>query len=126
MRDEKCTLICPANGLGPAFELLMDLCPGASVYYAGNMDYRGLAHADKLAQRYGKNIIPWRYGRADYELVISHGDYLLPDEKKNLAMHNDEFAALLSLMRKTGKTAPALPLVPLFAEDIRALLFTQA
>jgi len=119
-----CTLVCAAHGLNPALEHLLKLCTqsGAVIHYAGNMDYKGLTLADKVYLRFGKLFVPWRYGKADYELLFAGSDYLLPDDRKDLAMHNEELAALLSLLRKKGKSASSLPLVGLLAEDIRAML----
>jgi len=119
-----CTLVCASEGLNPALEHLLELCTqaGAVIYYAGNMDYKGLTLADKVFLRFGKAFIPWRYGRADYELLFAGNDYLLPDDRKDLAMHNEELASLLSLLRKKGKSASSLPLVGVLAEDIRAML----
>ena len=119
-----CTLMCAANGLNPALERLLELCTasGATIYYSGNMDYKGLTVADKVYLRFGKLFVPWRYGKADYELLFAGNDYLLPDDRKDLAMHNEELASLLSLLRKRGKSAPSFPLVGLLAEDIRAML----
>jgi len=120
----KCTLVCASEGLNPALERLLELCiqSGAVLYYAGNMDYKGLTLADKVFLRFGKAFIPWRYGRADYDLLFGGNDYLLPDDRKDLAMHNEELASLLSLLRKRGKSASSLPLVGVLAEDIRAML----
>jgi len=124
LRDLNCTLVCASDGLNPAMEQLLSTCIqyGATVYYSGNMDYKGLALADKVFLRFGKSFIPWRYGHADYELLFAGNDYLLPDDRKDLAMHNEELASLLSLLRKRGKTASSLPLVPVLAEDIKAIL----
>jgi len=124
LRGFNCTLLCAMDGLDAALERLLELFikSGAVLYYAGNMDYKGLAIADKIYLRFGKAFIPWRYGRADHELLFTGNDYLLPDDRKDLAMHNDELASLLSLLRKKGKTASSLPLVGLLAEDIRAML----
>jgi len=119
-----CTLVCAADGLNPALEQLLGLfvASGAVLYYAGNMDYKGLAQADKMFLRFGKAFKPWRYGKADYELMFTGGDYLLPDDRKDLAMHNEELASMLSLLRKRGKSASSLPLVSVLSEDVGALL----
>jgi len=119
-----CTVVCIMDGLNPALERVLELfiLSGAVLYYAGNMDYKGLTLADRVYLRFGKAFIPWRYGRADYELLFTGNDYLLPDDRKDLAMHNEELASLLSLLRKKGKSASSLPLVGLLAEDIFAIL----
>lgn len=119
-----CTLMCASQGLNSALEHLLELYSrsGTTIYYAGNMDYKGLTLADKVYLRFGKLFVPWRYGKADYELLFTGSDYLLPDDRKDLAMHNEELAALLSLLRKKGKSASSLPLVSLLAEDVRAML----
>ncbi|MCL2572533.1 MAG: TIGR02679 domain-containing protein [Defluviitaleaceae bacterium] len=119
-----CTLVCAMDGLNPALEYLLDqmILSGAVLYYAGNIDYKGLTLADKIYLRYGKSFIPWRYGRTDYELLFTGSDFLLPDDRKDLAMHNEELASLLSLLRKKGKSASSFPLVGVYAEDIMAIL----
>jgi len=124
LRGHNYTLICAVDGLSPALEQLLNLCTqsGALIYYAGNIDYKGLALADRIYLRYGKLFVPWRYGHTDYELLFTGNDYLLPDDRKDLAMHNETLASLLSLLRKKGKTASSLPLVPILAEDIKAML----
>ena len=124
LSGQNCTLVCAAQGLNPSLEQLLELCirSGAAIYYAGNMDYKGLTLADKVYLRFGKQFIPWRYGKADYELLFTGSDFLLPDDRKDLAMHNEELASLLSLLRKKGKSASSLPLVGLLVEDIRSML----
>ena len=124
LRDVNCTLVCSVGGGTPAFLYLLKMFRkgGAKMYYAGNLDYRGLSLADKLYLEFGKNFIPWHYSRTDYELVLAEGDSLLPDEKKGLAMHNEDLASLLSTMRKVGKTSSSMPLVELFVEDIKTMV----
>jgi len=119
-----CTLVCAMDGINPAFERLMEqfIQSGAALYYAGNMDYKGLTLADKVYLRFGRSFIPWRYGKADYELLFMGNDFLLPDDRKELAMHNEDLASLLSLLRKKGKSASSMPLVGVYAEDICAML----
>ena len=121
LRGTKCTIVCPMGGGMPAFTYLMKLllANGATLYYAGNLDYKGLLAADKLYLELGKSFVPWRYEREDYERILGETEALLPDEKKGLAMHNDVLASLLSHMRKVGKTASSMPLVPLLVEDIK-------
>jgi len=125
LKGLKCTIICPAcsSGFSAAFIYLLKYFRTADIplYYAGNMDYRGLEHADKLYVEFDKIFVPWRYSHEDYAHILSEGNVSLPDVKKNLAMHNDTLASLLSHMRKTGKTATSTPLIPLFCEDIKSL-----
>jgi len=122
LRDVNCTLVSPMGSHNPAFLLLLEqFCKqGDTLYYAGNMDYKGLAQADKLFLKFGKQFVPWRYSKEDYELTISAG--LLPDEKKSLSMHHDALALVLSQMRKKGRAADAMILVPLLVKDIMAML----
>jgi len=121
LSEVKCTIICCAVGFSAAFVRLLKLVCGSnlSFFYAGNMDYKSLEIADKLYVEFGKNFIPWRYTHEDYAKIILPESTYLPDEKKNLAMHNDTLASLLSHMKKIGKTASSMPLVSLYAEDIR-------
>jgi len=121
LRDVKCTLVSPMGSHNPAFIWLLELfcASGCNLHYAGNIDYKGLIQADKLYLKFGKQFVPWRYAKADYELIIAQNSNLLPDERKDLAMHNEDLALMLSQMRKTGKVASSMPLVPHLAEDIR-------
>ena len=122
LQNANCTLVSPMGSHNPAFILLLEqFCKqGDTLYYAGNMDYKGLAQADKLFLKFGKQFVPWRYSKEDYELAISYG--LLPDEKKNLSMHHDDLALVLSQMRKKGRAANAMQLMPLLVKDIMAML----
>lgn len=119
------TIICPHdNGMdrNPAFNRLVALLASANnkLYYAGNMDYSGLARADKLYQKYGKQFIPWRYTKEDYELMLAGTSSLLPKEKGELALLNEDLALILSQLRKTGKLPDRTQLVPLLVDDIRS------
>ena len=100
---------------------LLELCSiaGATMYYSGNMDYNGLKFADKLYLKFGKDFKPWRYSKADYEQILTDGDVLLPDKKKEMSLHNEDFASMLSQLRKIGRTASSMPLVPVLVEDIK-------
>jgi len=120
LHDKNYTLISPIGNHNPGFlRLLQLLCnTGSKLYYAGNLDYKGLINADALYLQFGKQFIPWRYSKADYELMLTKNSGLLPDDKKELAMHNEDLALMLSQMRKTGKTASAMALVPLLVDDI--------
>jgi uncharacterized protein (TIGR02679 family) len=119
--EENYTIVCPAFGFTAAFMYLLEICrtADAQIYYAGNMNYKGLTQADKLYLQFGKNFVPWRYSREDYAEILTENVKPLPDEKKGLAMHNETLASLLSQMRKTDKTAPSMPLVPRYVEDIK-------
>ena len=120
LRDVNCTLMCPMGSHNPAFLLLIAQFfeQGDTLYYSGNMDYKGLAQADKLFLKFGKQFVPWRYSKEDYELAVAAASGLLPDEKKNLSMHHDDLALVLSQMRKKGRVANSMPLVPLLVEDV--------
>jgi len=123
LHDEECTLISSMSSNRTAFIKLLEQLhtAGDSLYYCGNMDYKGLVSADKLYLKFGRNFVPWRYAKSDYEFILEKNATLLPDDKKDLAMHNDDLASLLSLMRKTGKTASQMPLVPYLVEDVKSM-----
>jgi len=122
LRGVPCTLVCAAAGMNAALDKLLSLCTqnGALILYSGNMDMKGLLWGDMLYMRFHKNFVPWRYTHNDYELALASSEAMLPDEKKESALHNETFASLLSLIRKKGKIAGQLPLVNLLANDIRA------
>jgi uncharacterized protein (TIGR02679 family) len=122
LRGTGCTLVCAANGMNAALDALLTLCcdGGAVLHYSGNMDLKGLGLGDNLYLRFGGQFIPWRYGKGDYELAQAESETTLTDDKRDLSLHNEAFASLLSLIRKKGKTATHLPLVELLAGDVRA------
>ncbi|MCL2500864.1 MAG: TIGR02679 domain-containing protein [Defluviitaleaceae bacterium] len=122
LRGLRCTLVCASSGLNAALDRLLTLCceSGAELYYSGNMDFKGLALGENLFLRFGKHFVPWRYDKDDYERASVQSDTIIPDEKRNVAFHNEAFASMLSHIRKKGKTTGHLPLVKLLAEDIAA------
>ncbi|MCL2189855.1 MAG: TIGR02679 domain-containing protein [Defluviitaleaceae bacterium] len=126
LRGTQATIICAASGLNAALDRLLSLCcdSGAQLYFSGNMDLKGLQLGDNMYLRYGKQFYPWRFGKADYEQALAENEAMLPEEKKETALHNDVFASLLSVMRKKGKTAGHMPLVNLLALDIRKHITT--
>lgn len=120
--DTQATILSPMDIYNPAFTRLLEvLCqnPATRIYYAGNMDHKGLAQADKLYQKFGKQFIPWRYTKADYTMAIEKSGHFSTLEKKELAMHHEDLALILSQIRKKGKVGGILPLVPLLVSDIR-------
>jgi uncharacterized protein (TIGR02679 family) len=121
IRGEHCTLISTMGNSSPAFTRLLELLHAAGniMYYAGNMDYKGLSLADSLCLKFGKQFIPWRYSKEDYELSLTRNSGLLSSEKSDLPMYNEDLALVLSQMRKTGRTGGSIALVPLLARDIK-------
>jgi uncharacterized protein (TIGR02679 family) len=119
-RNANCTLICANNGINAALTFLLDMLTanGATLYYSGSMDYRGLSLADRVYLKYPKAFTPWRYAKSDYERIVSDNDFYLPDNKKDMGLHNEDLAALLSYMRKKGKTAPQAALIKDLVADI--------
>ena len=124
LRGIRYTLICASSGMNAALDRLLTLCyeNETEIYYSGNMDYKGLLLGDSMHLRYEKHFVPWRYDKSDYERALKESDALLPDEKKDLAMHSDKFASLLSLIRKKGKIASHIALVSLLAGDIKTYM----
>lgn len=121
VRDCDGTLICGGGGINAALLYLLDMlsASGTTLYYSGDMDYAGLCLADRLYLRYPKRFEAWRFNKSDYERVMSENDFFIPDYKKETGLHNEDLAALLSLMRKKGKTAAQSALVDDLARDIR-------
>jgi hypothetical protein len=123
-KDLQCTIINSSAGRSAAFMYLMKKFFIAKIpmYYAGNMTYNGLEAADKLCVQFKKGFFPWRYAREDYELILSNDSSPLQTEKKFLSLHNETLASLLSVMRKTGKTASSMPLLSRYIEDIKVMV----
>jgi len=121
LNNFRCTIINPPSTNSAAFLYLLKMLHAAKIpmYYAGNMTVKSLEIADKLCLEFGKTITPWRYRREDYELILQQENAPLQGEKKQLSLHNETLASLLSLMRKTGKTASSIPLVPLYVDEIK-------
>jgi uncharacterized protein (TIGR02679 family) len=120
LHGSPCSVICIENGLNAAALCLLDLLAAseAVIYYSGDMDYPGLALADKIYLRHPKQFRPWRYGKGDYENILSKNEFFLPDHKRDQGLHNDDLAALLSLLRKRGKTAPQMALAEDLVKDL--------
>jgi hypothetical protein len=115
------SVICIENTVNAASSLLLELvaASGADIYYSGDMDYSGLALGDRLYLAHPKQFKPWRYDKADYERVVTDNDFYLPEHKKDQGLHNEELAALLSLMRKKGRTASQMALLKDLVNDIK-------
>lgn len=64
----KPSLICTFGNFKLASLILMDklVQSGAKIYYSGDFDPEGIVMADKLKQRYGENVVLWRYSKEDY------------------------------------------------------------
>jgi len=92
---------------------------GVSFMFAGNFTFDSLIVADKLHKELGKAFIPWRYTREDYEYAVEaeSGGAVLR-ERKHSSLNNDTLASILSLIRKTGRTASSLPLIEKYLNDI--------
>jgi uncharacterized protein (TIGR02679 family) len=122
--NNPCTFICIENGLNEAAVRLLNLlsASGAVFYYSGDMDYAGLALADKLYVAYPKQFKPWQYDKDVYERIASENDFHLPEHKKEQGLYNEDLASLLSQMRKKGKTAKQTTLIPDLARDINEIL----
>lgn len=120
LAGEEGTLIAPAGEPGAAFLYLMEKFSASVLHYAGNMTIAGLEAADRLYALFGKNFAPWRLTREDFLFILEHESRPLHSEKKQLSLHNEQLASLLSLMRKTGKTASCAPLLSQYVDDIRA------
>jgi len=117
---KKGVLLSPINSHNPAFLHLVDklIQNGAIIYYSGMFDYAPLTRADKLCETHGKQLIPWRYSKEDYELATATDTEFLRDRKREISMKNESLALVLSQMRKKGKKAGLLPLVPSLVSDI--------
>ena len=122
-RDIKCSLLCASGEFNPAFGRLLDLlsASGAKLYYSGDMDFNGLCLADRIYLAYPKHFVPWRYCKADYERFNAEYDPFLPEHKKDLGLHNEDLAALLSAIRKQGRVVSQSALIPDLVNDIRNL-----
>jgi uncharacterized protein (TIGR02679 family) len=120
IRGQNCSVICIEGGVNAAAACLLDLlnASGTRIYYSGDMDYTGLALADRMYLSYPKNFVPWRYGKEDYEKILSESEIYLPDHKKDQGLHNEYLASLLSLMRKKGKTVPQMALMGELVKDL--------
>jgi len=118
------TLICPIGNSDAAFLRLLELgaqSAGSVLYYSGNMDCSGLIRADSLFMKFGRKFKPWRYSKEDYDFIIESGGALNDYKDKINALHNDTLAALLSHMKKTGKTADTMALAKTLANDIKRM-----
>jgi len=114
------SIICPGNAISPAFEVLLTMLNAANttIFYAGKFEYRSLAFADMVAKIFGKRFVPWRYSKADYNMVMESGVYFLPEKGDPEPLHHEDLASILSALMKTGKTGSSVSLIPLLIKDI--------
>lgn len=66
-------LVCTMGQLKLAGVLLLDHLAGAGMelWYSGDFDPEGLVIAQKLKERYGEQLVLWRYSAADYGVCAS-------------------------------------------------------
>jgi len=72
--DEKCSVLCVSGQPCLASLVLLDkiVQHGVTIYYSGDCDPEGLRIADRLKQRYGKNLELWLMDEKYYVQSISN------------------------------------------------------
>ncbi|MCL1843878.1 MAG: TIGR02679 domain-containing protein [Defluviitaleaceae bacterium] len=121
-------ILAGAQNFSAAFMYLAKLLKAANVTfcYSGEFNSKSLERADKLYLQYGRGFKPWRYNIEAYTQILKDKTSILPDEKTLPALHNEELASLLSYMRKVGKTASSLPLLPQLISDYGVPLYLNS
>lgn len=73
LTDRNCTLLCTSGQLRFVSQKLIGLIleKGTDIYYSGDIDPDGMGIADRLWQKFGDRIHPWRMSLEDYEKSIS-------------------------------------------------------
>lgn len=120
LEEFKPPLICTFGNFKLASLILMDklVHSGAKIYYSGDFDPEGIIMADKLKQRYGDNLILWRYGREDYlniKSTVVLENYRI---KKMDNIKSEELKAVAELIRLNKTAAYQELLVDRYIGDI--------
>lgn len=100
------TCICSGGQLRLAVLVLLDLLVKnpVTIYYSGDFDPEGLCIAQKLIDRYGKQIKLWRYEEETYQRAVS-SEIISERRLKQLDSLRDERLAAIGELLKKRKRA---------------------
>lgn len=116
----KASLMCTFGNFKLASLVLLDklVQSGSKIYYSGDFDPEGMIMADKLKERYGENLVLWRYSTADYISIKSTvilEDYRI---KKMDNIKSKELQVIAELIKLNKAAAYQELLVDKYVEDI--------
>ncbi|MBC2580036.1 TIGR02679 family protein [Clostridium sp. DJ247] len=118
----KPSLICTFGNFKLASLILIDklVHSGAKIYYSGDFDPEGIVMADRLKQRYGENVVLWRYTEEDYMSIKSSVQLEEYRIKKMNNIKSEEFAHIADVIRINKCAAYQELLIDKYVEDIIA------
>lgn len=113
-------LICTYGQLKLACFVLLDMlaAEGTLIYYSGDFDPEGLLIADRLKERYGKNLILWRYTAEDYDKSLSGESLSAIRIKKMENLKDRQLVNLAQAIIKKGYAGYQELIVDELASDI--------
>ena len=117
------SLMCTNGQLTIASLLMLDLVvqSGATIYYGGDFDPEGLRIAERLKNRYGKQLVFWRYSPEDYEAALSNEELSTNRLKKMDSLKSPELEALANLIRLKERAGYQEIIYPRYLHDLETL-----
>ena len=119
------SLMCTNGQLTIASLLMLDLVvqSGATIYYGGDFDPEGLRIAERLKNRYGKQLVFWRYAPEDYKAALSH-EVLSANQLKNLnGLKNSDLELLANFIRVKERAGYQEVIYSRYLHDIETWAF---
>jgi uncharacterized protein (TIGR02679 family) len=116
----KPSLMCTFGNFKLASLVVLDklVQSGSKIYYSGDFDPEGIIMADKLKQRYGENLILWRYSKEDYISIKSAVILEAYRIKKMDNIKSKELKDIIEIIKLNKTAAYQELLVDRYIEDI--------
>ncbi|MFF2533770.1 TIGR02679 domain-containing protein [Brevibacillus sp. NPDC058079] len=119
LKDNLVPLVCTHGEFKLSGILLVERLveSDCEIYYAGDLDVKGLQMAYRLKKKYSKHIHYWRMNKADYEHAVSDTSLLnKPHLLETIA--DEELNDLVKELQISGKAGFQEKLIPFYLEDI--------
>lgn len=121
--DKKVTVLCTSGQpCTVAIRLMELLCrENIPIYYSGDMDPEGIRIADRLWERFGGKIQPWRMGTDDYRKGIS--EERISDRRLRVLdmVKCPDLQETVSCVRERRKAAYQENLMQEYVQDLRLM-----
>lgn len=121
-------MICTHGQFKLATLMLLDrlVATGAVLYYAGDFDPEGLQMAQRLMNRFPRQVVPWRFTSEDYFYSIKHKNHsrLLTDArlKKLDSINATELIDVKKELFNNKVSGYQEELIAFYVEDIKRIL----
>ncbi len=116
-------LLCTNGQPRLATLIILDklVAEGVTVYYSGDFDPEGLLIADNLKNRYGNQLVLWRFTETDYISALSNEIFDITRLKKLDKLVNIELIKLAEILRINKRSGYQEQIIDKYIQDIKGL-----